>query len=191
MLNGDRHRVTSSMIAQIYAMRSEGFLSWLPLTNLTADASNPALGEFAIRNGRKQTIFRDLLQAACLGADVHVPTHLVRHLFPNLLETTHNRATRKNSRPFVRLAIEVASEERDRAIAFERESPNFGHNLGILIQFPGFCAPSTFCLRRATRLQPPEESSPSPIVNSQLNLLRAQYFLASCFRELTDWSVAD
>lgn len=48
-------------------------------------------------------------------------THLVRYLFPTLLETIHSHAVRKNglnanTRSFVRLAIEVASEAQNRAL---------------------------------------------------------------------------
>ncbi|KAA0185108.1 hypothetical protein FBUS_01609 [Fasciolopsis buskii] len=196
MLNEGRHKVASSMIAQLQAIHSENVLAWLSSAHLTAVVSNPAWGEFAIGDERKRTILRDLLQAACLGANVQVATHLVRYLFPTLLETIHSHAVRKNglnanTRSFVRLAIEVASEAQNRALAFEPKNPTLWHNRGILLQLSGFGAPSTFCLRQAMHLQRLEASDPSPIVKSQLDLLRAQYFLASYLRGLPDWSVAD
>ncbi|THD26042.1 hypothetical protein D915_003080 [Fasciola hepatica] len=195
ILNQGRHKVASAMITQLQAMDSENVLVWLSSAYLNAIASNPAWGEFALGDERKQSILRDLLQAACLGANIQVAFHLVKYLFPTLLETLHGRDEQNrlssNTRSFIRLAIEVASEAQNRALAFEPKNPILWHNRGILLQLSGLSTPAFFCLQKAMQLQCSEEEELTPIMKVRFDLLRAQYFLASYLRGSPDWPTAD
>ncbi|KAF6780102.1 hypothetical protein AHF37_00781 [Paragonimus kellicotti] len=201
MLHLGRTQFASCLLAHFQAYDPANHIVWFACAYLNAVTgvaeTQPCDGikPWACRNS---TILNNLLQAACLGASVPVALHLADNLFPllvdavsrpiygesNITSSDHSKETRT----FLRLAMEVATEALNRALAYEPQNPRLWHNRGLLLQLAGLSAPAEFCLRKAYNLFAGLTSSAQSSLD--LQLVCSQCFLITYIRGEPDWSLA-
>ncbi|KAF5403634.1 hypothetical protein PHET_02913 [Paragonimus heterotremus] len=201
MLYLGRTQFASSLLAHFQAYDPDNYIVWFACAYLNAvtgaTETQPCNGikPWACSNN---TILKNLLQAACLGASVPVALHLVDNLFPllvdavsrpiygesNITSSDHSKETRN----FLRLAMEVATEALNRALAYEPQNPRLWHNRGLLLQLAGLSAPAEFCLRKAYSLF--AGLVPSAQSSLDLQLACSQCFLITFIRGEPDWTLA-
>ncbi|KAA3676696.1 uncharacterized protein DEA37_0000147, partial [Paragonimus westermani] len=160
MLHLGRIQFASSLIAHFQASDPDNYVVWLACAHLNAvtgvSETQPChrMKPWICSNN---TVLKNLLQAACFGANVPVALHLADNLFPlivdavsrpiygesNITSSSHSKETCT----FIRLAMEVATEALNRALAYEPQNPRLWHNRGLLLQLAGLSAPAEFCLR--------------------------------------------
>ncbi|KAF5401181.1 hypothetical protein PHET_05182 [Paragonimus heterotremus] len=202
MLHLGRTQFASSLLAHFQASDPDNFVVWLACAHLNAVTG---VSEVEPCHGMKpwtcseNTVLKNLLQAACLGASVPVALHLADNLFPLLVDAVsrpiygesnitppdHSKETRN----FLRLAMEVATEALNRALAYEPQNPRLWHNRGLLLQLAGLSAPAEFCLRKAYSLF--AGLAPSAQSSLDLQLACSQCFLITFIRGEPDWALAN
>ncbi|KAF8568356.1 hypothetical protein P879_08208 [Paragonimus westermani] len=202
MLHLGRTQFASSLIAHFQASDPDNYVVWLACAHLNAvtgvSETQPchAMKPWTCSNN---TVVKNLLQAACLGANVPVALHLADNLFPLLIDAVSrpiygesnitSSDHSKETYTFIRLAMEVATEALNRALAYEPQNPRLWHNRGLLLQLAGLSAPAEFCLRKAYNLF--ADLTPSAHSLSDLQLACSQCFLITCVRGKPDWTLAN
>ncbi|KAF7257183.1 hypothetical protein EG68_05156 [Paragonimus skrjabini miyazakii] len=201
MLHLGRTQFASSLLAHFQAYDRDNYIVWFACAYLNAVTgvaeTQPcnAVKPWACRNN---TVLKNLLQAACLGASVPVALHLADNLFPLLIDAVSgpiygesnitSSDHSKETRTFLRLAMEVATEALNRALAYEPQNPRLWHNRGLLLQLAGLSAPAEFCLRKAYSLF--AGLTPSAQSSLDLQLACSQCFLITFIRGEPDWTLA-
>ncbi|KAF8567282.1 hypothetical protein P879_10550, partial [Paragonimus westermani] len=193
MFHLGRTQFASSLLAHFQAYDPDNYIVWLACAHLNTvtgiAGTQPCDGikPWACSNN---TVLNNLLQAACLGASVSVALHLTDNLFPLLIDAvsrplygesnTTPSDHSKESCTFLRLAMEIATEALNRALAYEPQNPRLWHNRGLLLQLAGLSAPAEFCLRKAYSLFAGHTSSAQSSLD--LRLACSQCFLITCVR---------
>ncbi|CAL8084312.1 unnamed protein product [Calicophoron daubneyi] len=202
LLHQGRMQFSSSLLTHFQASDSENFIVWLAAAHLhiitEAPEAQPPDAQLKCPGNVNYPVLQDLLQSACLGASVQVANQLIAHLFPLLVEVMRSNrinamekhASRlQDTRDFLHLAIEVAAEAQNRALAFEPRNFRLWHNRGLLLQLAGLSTPATHCFRRSLDLFSSLQWDSSPGLHLDHQLLVSHYFLSSYISGKPDWSI--
>ncbi|OON19914.1 hypothetical protein X801_04211, partial [Opisthorchis viverrini] len=162
LLHQGRSQFATSLLAHFQAADPDNFAVWLASAHLHALTEAPETRPITHAESDSSVqinhaVLQDLLQAACLEANVQVSLQLSANLLPLLVDSVCSAHNRRNlaasthlqkSRAFLRLAVEVTTEALSRALAYEPQNARLWHHRGLFLQLAGLSKPAEYCFQK-------------------------------------------